>query len=78
MQCMFICICSAVCFSCLLTANVVTSSLILFTMMMEAVCPPEMPFLTKSAWPPIPEDSILHSHCHENLKSYIAFITWAL
>jgi hypothetical protein len=22
----------------------------------------------------IPEDDILHSHCHENLKSYIAFL----
>jgi hypothetical protein len=25
----------------------------------------------------IPEDDILHSHCHENLKSYIALTGWA-
>jgi hypothetical protein len=25
-----------------------------------------------------PEDGILHSHRHENLKSYIALIDWAL
>jgi hypothetical protein len=26
----------------------------------------------------IPEDGILHSHCRENLKSYIALTVWAL
>jgi hypothetical protein len=26
----------------------------------------------------IPEDGILHSHCHENLKSYIALTGWFL
>jgi hypothetical protein len=26
----------------------------------------------------IPEDGILHSHCHENLKSSIALTGWAL
>jgi hypothetical protein len=26
----------------------------------------------------IPEDGILHSHCRENLKSYIALTGWAL
>jgi hypothetical protein len=25
----------------------------------------------------IPEDDILHSHCRENLKSYITFTGWA-
>jgi hypothetical protein len=25
----------------------------------------------------IPEDDILHSHCRENLKSYIAITGWA-
>jgi hypothetical protein len=25
-----------------------------------------------------PEDDILHSHCRENLKSYIALTGWAL
>jgi hypothetical protein len=26
----------------------------------------------------IPEDNILHSHCRENLKSYIILTGWAL
>jgi hypothetical protein len=26
----------------------------------------------------IPEDAILHSHCRENIKSYIALTGWAL
>jgi hypothetical protein len=26
----------------------------------------------------IPEDDILHSHCRENLKSYVALTGWAL
>jgi hypothetical protein len=26
----------------------------------------------------IPEDYILHSHCRENLKSYIALTGWTL
>jgi hypothetical protein len=26
----------------------------------------------------IPEDDILHSHCREDLKSYIALTDWAL
>jgi hypothetical protein len=26
----------------------------------------------------IPEDDILHSHCRENLKSYIALNGWTL
>jgi hypothetical protein len=26
----------------------------------------------------IPEDDILHSHCRENLKSYIALTAWTL
>jgi hypothetical protein len=26
----------------------------------------------------IPEDGILHSHCRETLKSYIALTGWAL
>jgi hypothetical protein len=26
----------------------------------------------------IPEDDILHSHCRENLKSYIALTVWIL
>jgi hypothetical protein len=30
----------------------------------------ETSVLTRPTWLHIPEDSILHSHCHENLKSY--------
>jgi hypothetical protein len=26
----------------------------------------------------IPEDDILHSHCRENVKSYIALTDWVL
>jgi hypothetical protein len=29
--------------------------------------------LTRATWCNIPEDTILHSHSHENLKSYIVF-----
>jgi hypothetical protein len=31
----------------------------------------ETSFLTRAAWRNIPEDTILHSHRRENLKSYI-------
>jgi hypothetical protein len=27
--------------------------------------------LTRATWHNIPEDTILHSHCRENLKSYM-------
>jgi hypothetical protein len=30
--------------------------------------------LTRATWHNIPEDAILHSHRHENLKSYIAIV----
>jgi hypothetical protein len=29
---------------------------------------------TRSTWLQIPEDGILHSHCHENLKSYKRYL----
>jgi hypothetical protein len=62
----------------LVTANVVPSSLILSTLMMEALHSSEMSFLRSSTRRHIPEDRILHSHCSENLKSYIALTGWAL
>jgi phospholipid N-methyltransferase len=60
------------------TANVVPSSPILATMMMEAFGSSETSVLTRATRCNIPEDGILHSHRPENLKSYITFTGWAL
>jgi hypothetical protein len=54
----------------LIIANVVPSSLLLPTLMMEATRSSETPVLTRAAWCNIPEDGIVHSHRRENLKSY--------
>jgi hypothetical protein len=61
----------------LVTANV-PSSPILVTLMMEALRSSETSVLTRATRFKIPEDDILHSHRHENLKSYIALTGWAL
>jgi hypothetical protein len=53
------------------TANVVPSSSILVTLMMEALSSFETSVLTRATRRNIPEEAILHSHCSENLKSYI-------
>jgi hypothetical protein len=54
----------------LVMANV-PSSLILVTLMMEALRSSETSVHNRATWHNIPEDDILHSHCCKNLKSYI-------
>jgi hypothetical protein len=54
----------------LVTANLVPSSPILVTLMMEALRPSQSSVLTRATRLNIPEDGILYSHCRENLKSY--------
>jgi hypothetical protein len=60
------------------TATVVPSLTLLFTLTIEAIHSSETSFLTRVTRRHIPGDDILHSHRRENLKSYIALAGWAL
>jgi hypothetical protein len=62
----------------LFAAKAVPSSLILFTLIMEAIFSSEISVITRATRPDIPEDGILHSHRGEKLKSYIELTGWAL
>jgi hypothetical protein len=62
----------------IITVNVVPSSLILSNPMVEATHCSETLVLTRATWCNIPEDGILHSHGHKNLKYYIALTGWVL
>jgi hypothetical protein len=53
----------------LVTANVVPSLMILFTLMMKAISFSETSVLTRATRHHIPEYGFLHSHRRENLKS---------
>jgi hypothetical protein len=54
-----------------LLVDVVPSSLILVTLKKERLSSSETSVFTEAPRRNIAEDVILHSHCHENLKSYI-------
>jgi hypothetical protein len=62
----------------LVTSNVVPSSPILVTRMMEAIRCSETSVLTRATRRHIPEEGIPHCHRRENLKSYIALTGWTL
>jgi hypothetical protein len=62
----------------LIKAKAVPSSPIPITLMMEVLRSSDTSLLTRATRRNTPEDGILHSHCCEILKSYIALTGWAL
>jgi hypothetical protein len=62
----------------LVTANVVPSSPILVTLMMEALDSTDTSVLTTATRRNIPGDGLLRSHRRENIISYIALTDWAV
>jgi hypothetical protein len=62
----------------LVTAKVVPRSPILVILVMEAIHCSEMSILIRATRRHVPEDGILHSHCREDLKSYVALTGWTL
>jgi hypothetical protein len=61
-------------FRLLVAACVVPSSPIFVTLIKEAPGSSETSVLTRATWRNNPEDTILHSHRRENLKSYTSII----
>jgi hypothetical protein len=62
----------------LVNTNVVPTSPILVTLILEALRSSETSILTRATRRYIPENGILHSDSRDNLKSYIALTAWAL
>jgi hypothetical protein len=56
----------------------VNVSPILIPLITEAIGYSETSVLTRATRHNFPEDGILHSHCSENLYSYITLTGWAL
>jgi hypothetical protein len=62
----------------LVTVNVVSSSSIFFTLMLEGLRYSDQSVLIRATWRNIPEDCIFHSHHCDNLKSYMTSQTLEL